>query len=596
MDTVISQRVESLRDWLIKHNYDAVIIPHEDEFLGEYVPEFNERLHWATGFTGSAGAAVITRDNAAIFVDGRYTVQVRNQVSDSLFEFYHLTEEPYLDWLNTLDNKLSAIAYDPRMHPASWLMNAKKVLSSNLKLVEVNENPIDICWTNRPSANLTDMHLFEIENSGRSSESKRNEIGSIVQSKGADSAIITQLDSICWLLNVRGLDVSRLPVLLSHAIIHSNSDVEFFLSSDRVSKEFAQHVGEGVTVFEPEDLADRLTNLSGKRVILDPNSNSAWFKLQLDKAAVTVIEDTDPCTLVKAQKNLVEIEGMRSCHVRDGVSMVKFLSWLDNEVSNNRLHDEAVLADKLQAFREEDSTLVDLSFDTISAAGSNAAMCHYNHNDQEKPSNLSMDSLYLVDSGGQYPTGTTDITRTIAIGTTSQEMKNLFTLVLKGHIGLSNAIFPKGTTGIQLDVLARQHLWSQGYDYDHGTGHGVGHFLSVHEGPQSISKRPNSIPLMPGMVVSNEPGYYRADSFGIRIENLVLVVNRSTTGDFDALGFEPLTVCPIDIRNINVNSLTKPELRWLNEYHKHVHDTLAPLLGDTEKQWLATATKMLKHS
>jgi len=596
MDTIISQRLNALRTWLINNNYDAVIIPHEDEFLGEYVPPNNERLHWATGFTGSAGVAVITRYNAAIFVDGRYTVQVKNQVPQTLFEYCHLTEQPYLEWLNTHSEGLSAIAYDPRMHTISWLKSATQTLNNELHLIELTQNPVDICWTDRPQTQLSKMRLLDLDVSGQSSEGKRKHIGDIIASKSADAAIITQLDSICWLLNIRGLDVPRLPVLLSHAIIHADSSVDFFLSADRVCQGFEEHVGDKVTVIDPRQMNAHLQVLSGKKVLLDPNSSNAWFKIKLEELGISIVENADPCIMVKAEKNPVEISGMRSCHVRDGVSMVKFLCWLDNEVDNGRLNDEAILSDQLQGFREEDETLVDLSFDTISASGSNAAMCHYNHNNQESPSRLVKDSLYLVDSGGQYSTGTTDITRTVAIGNPSHEMKTLFTLVLKGHISLSCARFPLGTTGLQLDILARQYLWSHGYDYDHGTGHGVGHFLSVHEGPQSISKKPNSVALIPGMIVSNEPGYYRAEKFGIRIENLVLVVNKESQGDFNVIGFEPLTLCPIDIRNIEVNLLTKSELRWLNQYHEKVRTTLSPRLDSRHRQWLKQATRALSHS
>jgi len=298
----------------------------------------------------------------------------------------------------------------------------------------------------------------------------------------------------------------------------------------------------------------------------------------------------------KAAKNETEIAGMKACHIRDGVAMAKFLSWIDAEVAQGNLHNEAVLADKVQSFREQDPTLMDLSFDTISAAGGNAAMCHYNHENQPEPGQLEMNTLYLVDSGGQYLDGTTDITRTIAIGQPSEEMIQQFTLALKGHIGIARARFPQGTRGFQLDILARQHLWAEGFDYDHGTGHGVGHFLSVHEGPQSISKKLIDVPLVEGMVLSNEPGYYRADEFGIRIENLELVVELPTQGDFSVLTFESLTRCPIDKRNINVDLLTRPELAWLNDYHQKVWNDVSPLVEGDTLEWLRQATTPLAHA
>ncbi|NNN59161.1 aminopeptidase P family protein [Vibrio sp. 1-2 (7-a)] len=589
-------RVNAIREWLIQHNINALLVPHEDEYLGEYVPAHNERLHWLTGFTGSAGAAVITKDKAAIFVDGRYTVQVTKQVPGDLFEYRHLIEEPALDWV--LDNlpTNASVAIDPRMHSSAWLDMAQAKLAGKLELNILTNNPIDELWHDRPAPVVSDVRLMPTEAVGQSSENKRQEIAQLVKKAGADSAVITALDSICWLLNVRGLDVSRLPVLLSHAILHSDSSVEYFLDPARLPADFDAHVGTGVTVHHPEALKSRLEAMTGKKVLVDPAISNAWFKLVLQNSGASVIAAADPCLMPKAAKNSVEIAGMKACHIRDGVAMSKFLCWLDAEVAAGNLHDEATLADKLEAFRSEDPTLMDLSFDTISAAGGNAAMCHYNHENQPEPGKLELNTLYLVDSGGQYLDGTTDITRTIAIGQPSQEMIKQFTLALKGHIGVARARFPKGTRGYQIDTLARQHLWAEGYDYDHGTGHGVGHFLSVHEGPASISKKQIDVPLTEGMVLSNEPGYYRADAFGIRIENLELVVETPTNGDFPVLSFESLTRCPIDKRNINVDMLTRPELAWLNDYHQKVWDEISPLVEGDVKEWLRQATLPVAHS
>ncbi|TOQ67537.1 aminopeptidase P family protein [Vibrio parahaemolyticus] len=589
-------RVNAIREWLAQHNIDALLIPHEDEYLGEYVPAHNERLHWLTGFTGSAGAAVITQDKAAIFVDGRYTVQVTKQVPNELFEYRHLIEEPALDWIQDNLTANASVAIDPRMHSSAWLDMAQAKLAGKLELNILSSNPIDELWHDRPAPVVSDVRLMPTEAVGQSSESKRKEIAQLVAKAGADSAVITALDSICWLLNVRGLDVSRLPVLLSHAILHADSSVEYFLDPARLPAEFAAHVGTGVTVHHPEALQSRLEAMSGKKVLLDPAISNAWFKLVLQNAGASVIAAADPCLMPKAAKNEVEIAGMKACHIRDGVAMSKFLCWLDAEVAAGNLHDEATLADRLEAFRKEDPTLMDLSFDTISAAGGNAAMCHYNHENQPEPGKLELNTLYLVDSGGQYLDGTTDITRTIAIGQPSAEMIKQFTLALKGHIGVARARFPKGTRGYQIDTLARQHLWAEGYDYDHGTGHGVGHFLSVHEGPASISKKQIDVPLTEGMVLSNEPGYYRADAFGIRIENLELVVETPTNGDFPILSFESLTRCPIDKRNINVDMLTRPELAWLNDYHQKVWEQISPLVEGEVKEWLREATLPLAHS
>lgn len=596
MQNPIAERVAALRDWLAQSDLDAFIIPHEDEFLGEYLPAHNERLEWLTGFTGSAGAAVITRDKAAIFVDGRYTVQVRKQVPPENFEYRHLIDEPYPEWVTRQLPAGSKIGYDPRMHRASWPASTQETIGSDLTLVATRINPIDHLWQDRPDPVISEMRLMSNDLVGQSSTEKRLEISQLLQGQKAHCAMLTALDSICWLLNIRGLDVPRLPVMLSHAIIYHNGNVDFFIDTARLAPGFSAHVGEGVNVCSPDQLEDKLQSLSGKRVILDPATSNAWFKLSLQNAGAELLEAPDPCLLPKAAKNGTEIAGMKACHLRDGAAMSKFLCWLDSEVAQGCLHNEATLADKLQTFREEDPTLKDLSFDTISAASQNAAMCHYNHMNQPEPGQLALNTLYLVDSGGQYLDGTTDITRTVAIGHPDAEMKKQFTLVLKGHIALARARFPKGTCGHQLDILARQFLWAEGYDFDHGTGHGVGHFLSVHEGPQRISKVYNPVALLPGMVLSNEPGYYRADAFGIRIENLELVVNVATGGDSEVLGFQSLTRCPIDVRAINTDMLTKPELNWLNQYHETVWNEVSPLVEGEVKDWLRHATRPLEHN
>ena len=595
MSRHISDRIQALRQWLVANNLDAIIIPHEDEFLGEYIPEHNERLAYISGFVGSAGAAIITQDQAAIFVDGRYTIQVTKQTPSEIFSYHHLIQEPPLTWATQNLKKDARLAIDPKMHSATWFEKASQQVSDHLHMISVDQNPIDTIWQDRPDPIESTMRLMDLELVGQSSEAKRQRIADTLLHTNTDAALLTQLDSICWLLNIRGLDVSRLPVLLSHAIIHQDSSVDFFIAAHRIPNDFAQHVGPNVRVHEPQDLESILATLANKKVLVDPNTSNAWFTLTLQKHNAIIHPAADPCLLVKACKNSVEAQGMINCHIRDGVAMVNFLSWLDKEVEQGQLHDEDVLATKLQYYREQDPTLADLSFDTISAAGSNAAMCHYNHADQPEFGKLSLNSLYLVDSGGQYQDGTTDITRTVAIGQPSDFMKQQFTLVLKGHIALASARFPKGTTGSQLDILARQFLWAKGYNYDHGTGHGVGHFLSVHEGPQRISPAYNGVALQAGMVVSNEPGYYRTDEFGIRIENLELIGNVESDGDLELLGFRSLTRCPIDTRAINIDMLNRPELAWLNDYHQKVWSDLSPLVEGEVKAWLEQATAPLSY-
>lgn len=590
MQKAISERIQKVRNWLKINNYNAIIIPHEDEFLGEYIPEHNERLAWITGFAGSAGAAIITQDTAAMFVDGRYTVQVTKQVPSDIFSYHHLIQEPPLVWASQNLPVGSKLAIDLNMHSASWFESAKEQLQGQIEIAAISSNPIDQLWKDRPAAKQSDMRLMDIETVGQSSHDKRQQIAAIINESNADAALLTQLDSICWLLNIRGLDISRLPVILSHAILYRDGSLDLFINPERIPQNFAQHVGDDVNIKPTEQLDESLKQLSGRSVFVDPNTCNAWFTQVLQQANAKIIAASDPCLLPKAVKNTVEAMGMKSCHVRDGAAMAKFLTWLDKEVAAGQLHDEGALADKLHECRSQDPTLADLSFDTISAAGSNAAMCHYNHADQPVFGQLELNSLYLVDSGGQYTDGTTDITRTIAIGEPSQFMKQQFTLVLKGHIALATARFPKGTTGSQLDVLARQFLWSNGYNYDHGTGHGVGHFLSVHEGPQRISPAYNGVALQEGMVLSNEPGYYRADEFGIRIENLEIVTEQMTQGDFSVLGFESLTRCPIDTRVIDKSLLTDFEIDWLNSYHQKVWNDVSPLVEGEVKDWLKQAT------
>ncbi|WP_375751934.1 aminopeptidase P family protein [Vibrio sp. HN007] len=589
MTNTIIERVEKVRNWLSKNDLDAFVIPHEDEFLGEYLPEHNERLLWATGFTGSAGAAIITRDKAAIFVDGRYTVQVTKQVPGSVFEYRHLIEEPLTHWINSELASNSKIGFDPRMHSSKWLETTTQKLT-NFELLPVDDNPVDKLWSERPSPTLSDVMLMDISKVGVSSAEKRKLVAGLIEENKSDAAVLTELDSICWLLNIRGLDVSRLPVLLSHAIIYSDESVDFFIDPARLPGNFIDHVGTGVRIYAPVELESVLKSLENKSVVVDKSSTNAWIFNTLISSGVNVVDTMNPCALLKAQKNEAEISGMKACHIRDGAAMAKFLHWLDQQVDQGIYHDEAVLSDTLESYRRQDDSLVDLSFDTISAASVNAAMCHYNHLNQPTPSTIQPDTMYLVDSGGQYPDGTTDITRTVAIGKPSNEMKKQFTLVLKGHISLASAKFPSGTSGHQLDVLARQHLWRYGYDFDHGTGHGVGHFLNVHEGPQRIAKAPNSVALLPGMVLSNEPGYYREQEFGIRIENLELVVDVDTSGDMSVLGFESLTRCPIDKRCIELSLLSEDEVEWLNNYHQTVWQEVSPLLESDVLGWLKEAT------
>ena len=584
----IKNRLASIRDWMSANNLNALIIPHEDEYLSEYIPPECERLAWATGFTGSAGAAVILNNKAAIFVDGRYTVQVRNQVNESLLEYKHLVSEPYLKWIQDNTDNGAKVGYDSRLHRANWVKSAKKSLGEKLELVSISENPIDLYWHEKPAAKCEEALLLDEKFTGKSSADKRNEIATTLKSKNVDAAFLTQLDSIAWLLNIRGTDVPCNPVLLCHAIIYSDSSVDLFINLDKFPDEFENHVGPGVKTFLSSEMKTQISNLNQKKVLYNSTGNNAYCAQLLSEAGAKIVEGDDPCTLPKACKNDVELEGMKACHIRDAVAECEFLTWFDDQVNQGNMLDEGTLANKLDGLRANQDMYKGLSFGTISAAAGNAAMCHYSHLNQDVPGNLEMDSVYLVDSGGQYLDGTTDITRTVAVGNPSKFIKKMFTLVLKGHISLGSARFPNGIGGQHVDTLARQFLWHHGYDFDHGTGHGVGCFLNVHEGPHRIGKGANNVPLIPGMVVSNEPGYYEDGQFGIRCENLVFVKESTKEGLYE---FENLTFVPFDTRLIDKSLMTDVELNWLNEYHNVVFDKVSPLVSGDTLMWLKRATQ-----
>lgn len=595
---IIAQRLDAIRAEMKKVNLDAFIVPHADEYLAEYIPARNERMEWISGFTGSAGLVVVLLDSAAIFVDGRYTIQVRQQVPESLFQFHHLIEEPHAQWLVETLNAGSKVGYDPRMHALKWQQETKALLAKkHIDLQEVADNPIDLNWHDRPAVGKAPAMLLEDKYTGQHSVSKRKQIGEVIEKKGADSALITQLDSIAWLLNIRGNDVSHVPVLLGFSILGSDGQMALFTDLDKLPDDIINHVGAGVTFHDETKVEAALEDLgkTGAVVIADPETTNAWCQLLVTESGGTLIADSDPVLLPKAQKNATELAGMQACHIVDAAAEIRFLAWLDKEVAQGNLHDEASLSDTLGAYRLQQEGCMGLSFDTISAAGSNGAMCHYNHLNGT-PAKLELNNLYLVDSGGQYINGTTDITRTVIIGEASDEHKRMFTLVLKGHIALDTARFPLGTTGSQLDVLARQFLWQEGFDYDHGTGHGVGCFLSVHEGPQRIAKVPNTIALKPGMVVSNEPGYYKEDCYGIRCENLLVVKTCEELRDAETtvLEFEALTLVPFDLRLIETSMLTESERLWLNDYHARVNEKLLPSLGEEDQLWLQQATRAIQ--
>lgn len=592
MSNTIAARLGAIRTEMAKSNLDAFIIPRADEYLGEYVPEHNERMLWASGFTGSAGMIIVLKDSAAIFVDGRYTVQVRQQVDAALFDYLSLHDTPQAQWLIEQLGANSKVGFDARLHTLAWFNQTHGELAkAQIELVQVAQNPIDLNWHDRPMPTSTPVMLFSEQSAGRSSLEKRKTIGSEIKKQGADIAIISALDSFCWLLNIRGKDIPCLPVVLGTALLHANGDMLLFTDLNKLPENVIDHVGEGVSFKAESELAAELLSLSGCKVLASPDSCNAWLQLTAQEAGAQLIAGSDPVALPKAQKNEAELAGMKACHIRDGVAVSRFLAWLDREVNANRLYDEAQLAEKLESFRLSDPMYQEPSFDTISATGGNAAMCHYNHNNGT-PAQMQMNSIYLVDSGAQYLDGTTDVTRTIAIGDVTDEQRKMVTLVLKGHIAIDQAKFPKGTSGMQLDSFARQYLWQHGFDFDHGTGHGVGHYLSVHEGPQGIAKGRSNVALLEGMVLSNEPGYYRADEFGIRLENLIAVrpCEALANGEREMLEFEALTFIPMDARLLDKNYLTDAEVSWFNQYHQQVREKLSPFMQGDDLDWLNKVT------
>ena len=584
-------RLDALRAEMARQGLDGFIVPHADEFQNEYLPPSAERLAWITGFTGSAGLAVILKDRAAAFTDGRYTIQIREQVDGDLFDIRHITDEPPKDWVAEHLGRGGRLGYDPWLHTERalevWRKAAEK---AGGELVPVEHNPLDAVWTDRPAAPAAPIAPHGEQFAGESSAAKRERVAKSLAEAGADSAVITAPDSIAWLLNVRGGDVAHTPLPLSFAILYVTGRVEWFVDPAKVGPDLAAHLGDEVTVRDADEFEPALWALGNNRVLADPAGTAALVFERLGKAGAQIVRADDPCQLPKACKNNVEIEGARAAHRRDGAALTRFLAWLGQQAPKGGVG-EIAAADKLQALRLEGEYITDLSFRTISGSGPNGAIVHYTVT-PESDRMLGDGELYLVDSGGQYLDGTTDVTRTVAIGEPTAEMRDRFTRVLKGHIAIATVRFPDGTTGSQLDILARHALWQAGLDYDHGTGHGVGSYLGVHEGPQRISKIPNTVALKPGMIVSNEPGHYKTGAYGIRIENLVCVTALEIEGaERPMLGFETLTRAPIDLALVEPALLTPSEIEWLNGYHARVRETLTPMVDGDTAAWLAEATR-----
>ncbi len=586
-----ADRLTALRDQLKRDRLDGFVVPLTDEHMSEYVGAYAQRLAWLTGFQGSAGTAAVLPEAAAIFTDGRYTLQVRQQVDGAHWDYVPVPAVSVSDWLGTHAPQGGRIGYDPWLHTSAWVRQASAALAARgAELVAVDTNPVDAIWPDRPQPSDAKLTVQSDDRAGASSAEKRALIADWLAEHQADAVVLTALDSIAWALNVRGGDVAHTPVALAYAIVDADGTADLFVAPGKVGEDVAQHLGNAVRVRPRSEFAAALGGYAGKKIAADPERAVAAIFDALEAGGATVVAERDPVVLAKALKNPAEISGHRAASARDGAALARFLRWCEIELPKGG-QSELSAAAKLQEFREATGVLLDTSFDTISATGANGASPHY-HVTEELNAPIEPGQLYLVDSGGQYADGTTDVTRVVPVGTPTDEMRDRFTRVLRGHIALATAIFPPGTTGAQLDAFARRPLWEAGLDYAHGTGHGIGAYLSVHEGPQRIAP-PNypgggpAEPLRAGMMISNEPGYYKAGEYGIRIENLVLVEDRAfPDGDAAMLGFETLTFCPIERSLIVADMLTPAERAWLDAYHAQVLAILGPRMEGEDLAWL----------
>jgi Xaa-Pro aminopeptidase len=588
-------RVAALRTELARRGLTGFIIPRSDRHQNEYVPASEERLAWLTGFTGSAGAAIVLMERAVLFVDGRYTLQVREQVDTSLFTIEHLVETPPDRWIETNLTNADRLGYDPWLHTIESAERlAKACAAAGATLVAVEPDLIDAIWSDRPVPPLGAVMLHDRRFAGEAAEDKLARIRTELVKLRADALVVSDPHAVAWAFNIRGADVAHTPLPLAFAVIPQAGRATLFVDGRKLSNDVRDRLEGLADIREPADFVQALAALgqAHKTLRLDQATAADALARLVTTHGGKVARGACPIALMKAVKNPAEISGARAAHVRDGAAMTRFLAWFDREAARGTLTEiDAVAA--LESFRRDTGLLKDISFPTISGAGPDGAIVHYRVTSKTNRG-IAPGELFLIDSGGQYQDGTTDITRTVAVGAPTAEMCERFTLVLKGHIAIARAVFPDGTTGAQLDSFARQFLWTQGLDFDHGTGHGVGSYLSVHEGPARISKL-GTTALRRGMILSNEPGYYKAGAYGIRIENLVLVVEAAAVpGAEKALNaFETLTLAPIDRRLVVTDMLTWDEIDWLDGYHARVAQILSPLVDDETRAWLAAATRPL---
>ncbi len=591
-----AKRVAELRAELKRRGLAGFMVPRADRQQNEYLPASEERLAWLTGFTGSAGAAIVLAENAALFVDGRYTLQADTQVDANKFSIEHLVERPPEQWLEQKLKSGDRLGYDPWLHTSEQVEKLRKACSAaGAELVAVDSNPIDGLWRDRPTPPAAPISLRELKLAGESAPDKIKRIRAELAKLRADALLVSDPQNVAWAFNIRGADVAHTPLVLAYGLISREGRPALYVDGTKLNNNVRQALEEFSDVRPPDDLVRDLSKLKDKTLRLGQASAGDAFTRVLAGGGAKPQRGADPITLLKATKNHAEIVGSRAAHKRDGMAVTRFLAWFDKEALSGKLTEiDAVAA--LETFRRDTGALKDISFPTIAGAGPNGAIVHYRVTERSNR-RIGKNELFLIDSGAQYEDGTTDITRTVVVGQPSDEMRDRFTRVLKGHIAIATAIFPENTNGAQLDPLARTALWQAGLDFDHGTGHGVGSYLSVHEGPARISKFGN-VALRRGMILSNEPGYYKTAAYGIRIENLVLVIAAPEPigAEKPLNAFETLTLAPIDRRLIDSRMLTTKERAWLDNYHERVHEVLGPLVDKGTRKWLEKATRALNSS
>jgi Xaa-Pro aminopeptidase len=593
----LTARLAAFREELLRRKLTGFVIPRADQQQNEYVAASEERLAWLTGFTGSAGMAVVLAQQAAVFVDGRYTLQAAKQVDGKAWSVEPLVDPPPETWLEKHLAAGDRLGFDPWLHTSAAAERlAAACAKAGAELVAVESNPLDSVWTERPAPPLGPVAIHGTQFSGEAEADKLGRIRSEIARLGADALVLSDSHAVAWTFNIRGADVSHTPLPLSYALVPREGRATVFIASPKLSNSARDHLEQNADVREPDALTPQLTELAqrGASIALDNATAADALSRLISSAGGKVVRGNDPVALLKAVKNPTEIEGARAAHRRDAAALARFLAWIDREAPSGALT-EIDAVEALETFRRDTGALKDVSFPTIAGTGPNGAIVHYRVTRKTNRRIVSGD-LLLIDSGAQYEDGTTDVTRTITIGKPTAEMRDRFTRVLRGHIAIARAVFPDGTTGAQIDTLARQFLWQAGIDFEHGTGHGVGSYLSVHEGPARISKL-GTTPLKRGMILSNEPGYYKTDAFGIRIENLELVIAADIAGAEKPMnGFETLTLAPIDRRLIDLNMISQRELAWLNDYHARVRREVRPHLDEATKVWLDTATGPLAQA